>query len=68
MFLETARTVPSALSSKPGRVKHVERAETCHPQMFASTSFFVAAFHHCFSSLFLIAVLAVAVVSWLAVA
>jgi hypothetical protein len=59
MFLATARTVPNASGSKPGRVRHVERAETCHPQMFASTSL---------SPLFLTAVLAVAVVSWLAVA
>jgi hypothetical protein len=29
MFLATARTVPSASSSKPGQVKHVERAGTC---------------------------------------
>jgi len=59
MFFATARTVPNASDSKPGRVKHVERAETCHPQMFASMSL---------SSPFLIAVLVVAVVSWLAVA
>jgi hypothetical protein len=39
MFLATARTVSSASGSKPGPVKHVERAGTYHSLMFASTSF-----------------------------